>query len=160
MVQRLELLHRRINELMEQQRARGKQIRADKELVRHCHAAYETEHGLGMEGQLTPQLIDQLEQIVFELEPIKETKEYKSMSDAVLEIISEKADASHATEIAKAVVEKYPVIAERVKDIEKGVIVPSAPPNGNSGIASTIKKNLYSQVHFFLSIAPSLTPWL
>jgi hypothetical protein len=85
MGQRLELLHRRINELMEQQRASGKQIRADKELVRHYHVAYETEHGLGMEGQLTPQLIDQLEQIVFELELIKETREYKSVFDAVLE---------------------------------------------------------------------------
>jgi len=121
--QRLELLHRRINELIEQQKATERQIKAYKELVRHYHAVYEAEHGLGIEGQLTPQLIEQLEQIVLEEEPAKEAKGYKSVPDAVLEIMSEKMESLHASQIAKAVTEKYPDIADRIKDIEKRIVV-------------------------------------
>lgn len=135
--QRLELLHRRINELMERQKATERQIKAYKELVRHYHAVYEAEHGLGMEGQLTPKLIEQLEQIVFEAEPIKEAKEYKSVPDAVLEIMSEKADALHASQITEAVIEKYPAIRERIKDIEKRVVV---------ALVRGIQQDLYERV--------------
>jgi hypothetical protein len=120
---RLELLHRRINELIEQQKATERQIKAYKDLVRHYHAVYEAEHGLGTEGQLEPELIEKLEQIINEAEPAKETKGYKSVSDAVLEVLSERTDALHASQIAKAITERYPAIQERVKDIEKRVVV-------------------------------------
>ena len=72
--QRLELLHRRINELMEQQKATEKQIKAYKELARYYHAVYEAEHGLGMEKDLEPELLEKLERIVTE-EPEEEKKE-------------------------------------------------------------------------------------
>ena len=135
--QRLELLHRRINELMEQQKVTERQIKAYKELVRHYHAIYEAEHGLDMEGQLTPTLIEQLEQIVYQPEPAQESKQYKSIPDAVLEVLSGRTDALHASEIAKAVVEKYPTIEERVKDVEKRVVV---------ALVRGVQQSLYERV--------------
>jgi len=121
--QRLELLQRRINELVEQQKVTERQIRAYKALVRHYHAVYQAEHGLSIEGELTPKLIDQLEQIASEGQPTKETKGHGSATHAVLEIMSQKADALHASQIAKEVIEKYPAIAQRVKDIQKAVVL-------------------------------------
>lgn len=135
--QRLELLHRRINELIEQQKATERQIKAYKDLVRHYHAVYEAEHGLGTEGQLEPEVIEKLERIMNEAEPVKETKEYKSVPDAVLEILSEKTSALHASQIAKAVIEKYPSIGDRVKNIEKRVVV---------ALVRGVQQNLYERV--------------
>lgn len=125
--QRLELLHQRINKLIEQQKATERQIKAYKQLVRHYHAVYEAEHGLGMEGELTPEVIEKLERLIIEEEPVrerpKETKQYKSTPNAVLEILSGNTESLHTNEITKAVVGKYPIIGERIKDVEKRVVV-------------------------------------
>ena len=120
--QRLELLHRRINELTEQQKATEKQIKAYKELVRYYHAVYEAEYGLGMEKDLEPELLEKLERIVTE-EPEEVKKQYKSVPEAVIEVLVEKAQPLHANEIAKEVIQKYPDIENRVKDIERQVVV-------------------------------------
>lgn len=135
--QRLELLHRQINQLMERQKATERQIKAYKDLVRHYHAVYEAEHGLDMEGQLEPEVIERLERIMNEAEPAKETKEYKSVPDAVLEILSERTDALHASEIAKAVIELYPAIEERIKDVQKRVVV---------ALVRGVQQDLYERV--------------
>jgi len=135
--QRLELLHSQINRLMEQQKATERQIKAYKDLVRHYHAVYEAEHGLGMEGQLEPEVIERLERILNEAEPAKETKGYKSVPDAMLEILSEKTDALHDSEIAKAVIQKYPAIEERVKDVQKRVVV---------ALVRGVQQDLYERV--------------
>lgn len=140
--QRLELLHRRINELIEQQKVTERQIKAYKDLVRHYHAVYEAEHGLGMEGQLEPELIERLEQIITEAEPVKETKQYKSIPDAVLEVLSEKPDALHASQIAKVVIQKYPTIEERVKDIQKRVVV-ALVRGVQQGLYERVGRNIY-----------------
>ncbi len=120
--QRLELLHRRISELTEQQKATEKQIKAYKELVRYYHAVYEAEHGLGMEKDLDPELLEKLERIVNK-EPEKEKKQYKSVPEAVIEVLVEKAQPLHAREIAKEVIQKYPDIEDRVKDVKRQVVV-------------------------------------
>ena len=135
--QRLELLHRQINQLMEQQKATERQIKAYKDLVRYYHAVYEAEHGLGMEGQLEPEVIERLERIMNEAEPAKEIKGYKSVPDAVLEILSEKTDALHASQIAKAVIQKYPAIEERIKDVQKRVVV---------ALVRGVQQDLYERV--------------
>lgn len=140
--QRLELLHRRISELMEQQKATERQIKAYKDLVRHYHAVFEAEHGLGMEGQLEPETIERLEHIINESESTKETKGYKSVPDAVLEILSEKTDALHAREIARAVVQKYPSIEEQVKNIEKRVVV-ALVRGVQQGLYERVGRNIY-----------------
>ena len=119
---RIELLHNRINELMEQQKATEKQVKAYKALVRHYHAVLETEHGLGMEGELSPDVIDRLERVISEVESDKR-KQYKSIPDAVLEILSERDATMGATEIAKAIIEKYPEIEQNVRNIPKRVTV-------------------------------------
>lgn len=142
MGQRLELLHRRINELMEQQKATERQIKAYKELVRHYHAVYEAEHGLGMEKQLEPEIIERLERILSEAEPVKETKGYKSIPDVVLEVLSEKTDALHASEIAKAITQKYPAIEEQVKNIEKRVVV-ALVRGVQQGLYERVGRNIY-----------------
>lgn len=120
---RIDLLTRRINELIEQQKATERQIKAYKELIRYYHAVYEAEHGLGTEGQLEPELMEKLERIINDVESTKAKKSIKSVPDAVLEILLEKNEPLHAKEIAKAIVEKYPEIQERVRDIEKRVVV-------------------------------------
>lgn len=119
---RIDLLHQRINELMEQQKATEKQAKAYKALVRHYHAVLETEHGFGMEGELSPDVIDRLERVISEVESDKR-KQYKSIPDAVLEILSERDATMGATEIAKAIIEKYPEIEQNVKNIPKRVTV-------------------------------------
>lgn len=121
--QRIELLQRRVTQLMEQQTATEGQIRAYKELIRHYRAVYEAEHGLGMEGQLTPEVIKKLEKIVDEAEPNKTAKQHKSVPEAVLEVLSEKKKALHATQVSKAIVQKYPDMKDRVKDIDRQVVV-------------------------------------
>lgn len=135
--QRLELLHRQINQLIEQQKATERQIKAYKDLVRHYHAVYEAEHGLGMKGQLDPEVIEKLERIINEAEPTKETKGYKSVPAAVLEILSEKTDPLHASQIAKAIVHKYPAIEEQVKNVEKRVVV---------ALVRGVQQSLYERV--------------
>lgn len=121
--QRLELLHRRINQLMERQKATEKQIKTYKQLVRYYHAVYEAEHGLSMEGQLEPGIIERLDRIISE-EPQDERKQqYKSVPEAVIEVLIEKTGPMHVNEIAKAIIEKYPDIEDRVKNIEKRVTV-------------------------------------
>ena len=120
--QRLELLHRRINELTEQQKATEKQIKAYKELVRYYHAVYEAEHGLGMERDLEPELLEKLERIVIE-GPMEGKKQHKSIPEAVAEVLVEKAQPLHASEIAKEVIQKYPDIEGRIKDVERQVVV-------------------------------------
>ena len=144
--QRLELLHRRVNELIEQQKATERQINAYKQLVRHYHAVYEAEHGLGMEGELTPEIIENLERIIIEEEPVekapKETKQYKSVPNAVLEFLSERTDALHASEVSKAIAEKYPTIAERTKDIERRVVV-ALVRGVQQGLYERVGRNIY-----------------
>ena len=120
--QRLELLHRRINELMEQQKATEKQIKAYKELVRYYHAVYEAEHGLGIEKDLEPELLEKLERIVTE-EPEEDKKQYKSVPEAVIEVLVDKSQPLHASEIAKEVIQKYPDMEDRVKDVKRQVVV-------------------------------------
>lgn len=144
--QRLELLHQRITELIEQQKATERQINAYKQLVRHYHAVYEAEHGLGMEGQLTPEVIEKLERIIAEEEPVKETaqkrKQHKSTPDAVLEILSERTDALHASEITKAIAEKYPTIADRAGDAERRVVV-ALVRGVQRGLYERVGRNIY-----------------
>lgn len=140
--QRLELLHSQINRLMEQQKATERQIKAYKDLVRHYHAVYEAEHGLGMEGQLEPELIEKLERIMNEAEPAKEAKGYKSVPDAVLEILSEKTDSLHASQIAKAIADKYPTIEEQIKNIDKRVVV-ALVRGVQQGLYERVGRNIY-----------------
>lgn len=138
---RIEMLHNRINELMEQQKATDKQIRAYKSLVRHYHAVLETEHGLGMEGELSPEIIERLERIIGEVESNKR-KQYKSIPDAVLEILSERDKTMGATEIANAIVEKYPEIDQQVKNIPKRVTV-ALVRGVQQGIYDRLGRNMY-----------------
>ena len=133
---RIELLHRRINELIEQQKANERQIKAYKELVRHYHAVFETEHGLGMEGELSPELIERLERIISEVEPSKK-KQYTSIPDAVLEVMSGKTETMGASQIAKAIIEKHPEIEEQVKNIPKRVTV---------ALVRGVQQDLYERV--------------
>lgn len=139
--ERLELLHRRINELVERQRATERQIKAYKELVRHYHVVYEAEHGLDMEGQLEPEVIERLEQIITE-EPVQETKGYKSVPDAVLEFMSERTDSLHATQISRAIAEKYPAIEEQVKNLDKRVVV-ALVRGVQQGLYERVGRNIY-----------------
>jgi len=144
--QRLELLHRRVNELIEQQQATEKQIKAYTRLVRHYHAVYEAEYGLGMEKELTPETIEKLEQIIIEEEPgrkePKQTKQYKSVPSAVLEILSEETNALHASEVAKAIIQKYPGVEERVKDVERSVVV-ALVRGVQQGLYERVGRNVY-----------------
>ncbi|MFC2041172.1 hypothetical protein ACFLTY_02485 [Chloroflexota bacterium] len=121
--QRLELLHRRINELTEQQNTTEKQIRTYKQLVRYYHAVYEAEHGLGIEGQLEPGIIAKLDRIISEEPQDKAKEQYKSVPEAVIEVLVEKAQPLHASEIAKEVAQKYPDMKDRVKNVERQVVV-------------------------------------
>lgn len=139
---RLELLHQRINELIEQQKVTERQIKAYKELVRHYHAVYEAEHGLGTAEELNPEMIERLAQIITEPEATKETKGYKSVPEAVLEILSEKTDSFHAGQIANAIVEKYPAIEEQVKNIEKRVVV-ALVRGVQQGLYERVGRNIY-----------------
>ena len=139
---RLELLHHQIDELVEKQKATERQLRAYRELVRHYHAVYEAEHGLGMQGQLEPEMIEKLERIITETEPIEETTGFKSMPSAVLEILTEKADAMHASEISKLVVERYPAVKERIKDIQKRVVI-SLIRGVQQGLYERVARNTY-----------------
>ena len=120
--QRLELLHRRINELTEQQKVTEKQIKSYKELVRYYHAVYEAEHGLGMEKDLEPGLLEKLERIITE-ESEEDKKQYKSVPEAVIEVLVDKSQPLHAREIAEEVIQKYPYMVDRVKDVERHVVV-------------------------------------
>jgi hypothetical protein len=140
--QRIELLQRRVTELMEQQKAIERQIKAYKELIRHYRAVYEAEHGLGMEGQLTPTMIENLEKIIAEAESDKTTKQYKSVPEAVLEVLSEKKKALHATQVSKAVVQKYPDMEERVKDIGRQVVV-ALVRGTQQGLYEHVGRNIY-----------------
>ena len=55
---------------------------------------------------------------------ITETKQqYKSVPEAVIEVLIEKTEPMHVKEIAEAIIEKYPDIEDRVKDIKKRVTV-------------------------------------
>lgn len=138
---RIDLLHQRINELMDQQKATEKQVKAYKTLVRHYHAVLETEHGLGMEGELSPDLIDRLERVISEVESDKK-KQYKSIPDAVLEIISERDKTMGATEIANVIIEKYPEIDRQVKNIPKRVTV-ALVRGVQQGLYDRLGRNMY-----------------
>lgn len=138
---RIDLLHQRINELMEQQKATEKQVKAYKTLVRHYHAVLETEHGLGMEGELSPDVIERLERVISELGSNKR-KQYKSIPDAVLEILSERDKIMGATEIAKSIVERYPEIDQQMKNIPKRVTV-ALVRGVQQGLYDRLGRNMY-----------------
>lgn len=141
---RIELLHQRINELSEQQKATEKQVKAYKTLVRHYHAVLETEHGLGMEGELSPDVIERLERVISGLESNKR-KQHKSIPDAVLEILTERDETDEtmgATEIAKAIVKKYPEIDEKMKNIPKRVTV-ALVRGVQQGLYDRLGRNMY-----------------
>lgn len=125
LAQRLDLLQRKVTELHEQREEIERQIKIYKELFRYYRAVYETERGVGIQAQLSPEIIRIIEEGVVsekaETKVSKVSEEGLTIPRVVFEILSEEKVPLHCRKLCQLIVNKYPTFAKGVKNLEKQV---------------------------------------
>ncbi len=117
--QRLTLIQAKIKDLLEQRDEIERQIKKYKELMRYYRGVYEAETGVGVQGQISPEMVQSIEQsIAMELENALEASKKRSntVTWAVSEILVENSPL-RVEQLVQLIMKRYPDIAEKAKDL-------------------------------------------